>query len=271
MKHSNIVQFKVYGDYALFSDPVTRPGGEKFSYQIPTYEALKGIMMSVYWKPTIIWYIDKVRIMRQIQTECKGIRPINYCDGSNELSYYTYLKNVEYQVQAHFEWNPNRLELAKDRNENKHHNIAKRMIEKGGRRDIFLGTRECQGYVEPCVFGEGTGAYDDVPELSFGLMYHGITYADEAYSDLTQGRMTKRFWRPILRNGVIDFLIPNKENEEKFISIYLHKTGIKEFGSDKNNFIGLEEFDGCFGGDDLKCSNCELIRTSKCRKEGEEL
>lgn len=38
----------------FFSDPIMRVGGEKCSYQVPTYEALKGILMSVYWKPTII-------------------------------------------------------------------------------------------------------------------------------------------------------------------------------------------------------------------------
>ena len=38
----NTVTFQVSGDYALFSDPVTRVGGEKFSYPIPTYEAVKG-------------------------------------------------------------------------------------------------------------------------------------------------------------------------------------------------------------------------------------
>ena len=56
----NIVQFKVTGKYALFTDPLTKIGGEKFSYQIPTYESLKGILSSVYWKPTIVWTIDKV-------------------------------------------------------------------------------------------------------------------------------------------------------------------------------------------------------------------
>ena len=147
--HPNIVEFEVFGDYALFSDPVTRIGGEKSTYQIPTYEALKGILASVYWKPTIIWYIDKVRIMNSIQTEVRGIRTIKYTNEIKDLSYYTYLKDCRYQVQAHFEWNENRPELLADRNENKHHEIAKRMIRKGGRRDIFLGTRECQGYVEP--------------------------------------------------------------------------------------------------------------------------
>lgn len=32
----NQVEFKVYGKYALFTDPVTRMGGEKCSYHLPT-------------------------------------------------------------------------------------------------------------------------------------------------------------------------------------------------------------------------------------------
>ncbi len=68
-EHPNIVEFEVYGDYALFSDPLMRLGGEKCSYQVPTYEALKGILSSVYWKPTFIWRILDVRVMNPIQTE----------------------------------------------------------------------------------------------------------------------------------------------------------------------------------------------------------
>ena len=237
MQYPNLVEFEVTGDYGLFSDPLTRVGGEKCSYHIPTYEALKGILASVYWKPTIIWYIDAVRVMNRIRTEVKGIRPIKY-NGGNDLSYYTYLRDCRYQVRAHFEWNLNRPELAADRNENKHHCIARRMIEKGGRRDIFLGTRECQGYVEPCVFGEGTGAYDDLDELGFGLMYHGITYADEAYSADTMGKMTANFWYPVMKNGIITFPKPQE--------CPLHKTlgdmEIKPFGEVYDNFIGLREF-----------------------------
>ena len=236
MEHPNIVTFEVFGDYALFSDPVMRVGGEKASYQIPTYEALKGILHSIYWKPTIVWYIDKVRVMNPIQTEVKGIRPIKY-NGGNDLSFYTYLKDCRYQ--AHFEWNENRPELIGDRNENKHHNIAKRMIEKGGRRDIFLGARECQGYVEPCEFGSGKGAYDEMPELAFGLMYHGITYADEAYSDETKNRMTVRFWYPTMKKGVITFPRPEECTITKTVR---ENMAIKPFGEDLSNFIGLREF-----------------------------
>ena len=238
MGHPNIVEFAVYGDYGLFSDPITRVGGEKCSYQVPTYEALKGVISSVYWKPTFTWYIDKVRVMNQIQTEVKGIRALKYNGGGNDLSYYTYLKKCHYQVQAHFEWNYNRGELENDRNENKHHNIAKRMIERGGRRDIFLGTRECQAYVEPCRFGEGDGAYDNLTELSFGLMYHGITYPDEAYSDDTKDRMTVNFWNPVMKKGVIEFLRP----EQCLIHKPLHAMKMKSF-EDKRNFVGIKEFE----------------------------
>ena len=233
--HENRVEFEVSGAYALFSDPITRVNGEKCTYQIPTYEALKGILHSVYWKPTLIWLIDSVRVLNPIQMETKGMRPIKY-HGGNDLSYYTYLKDVRYQVRAHIVWNENRPELASDRNENKHHNVAKRMIQKGGRRDIFLGTRECQGYVVPCEFGAGPGYYDNIEQISFGNMYHGITYADEAYSEGTQGKMTVRFWTPVMKNGQIDFVKP----EACFATRTLHEMDIKPFG--KNSFMGLKEF-----------------------------
>lgn len=236
MEYPNIVEFSVYGELGLFSDPITRAGGEKCSYQVPTYEALKGIMSSIYWKPTLVWYIDRVRVMNQIQTEVKGVRTLKYNGKGNDLSYYTYLKNCHYQVQAHFEWNLNRDNLKDDRNENKHYKIAKRMIERGGRRDVFLGTRECQAYVEPCRFGKGEGAYDNLNELSFGLMYHGITYPDEAYSEETRGKMTVNFWNPIMKKGVIDFLRP----EECRIHKPLHNMEMKIFKENINFIIESE-------------------------------
>lgn len=237
MKYRNTVEFQVRGDYALFSDPVTRVGGEKCSYHIPSYEAVKGILHSVYWKPTLIWIVDGVRVMKPVLTETKGIRPIVY-NGGNELSYYTYLKDVLYQVRAHFEWNENRTELVKDRDENKHHNIAKRMIERGGRRDIFLGVRECQGYVEPCEFGQGEGYYDQMEgEVAYGFMYHGITYADEAVLPEDQGQMTVRFWRPrMTKGGIIEFIRPEQCTDKR----HIRSMSVKSFG--EGQFSGLSEF-----------------------------
>jgi CRISPR-associated protein Cas5d len=237
----NIVTFKVSGKYALFTDPLTKIGGEKCSYQIPTYEALKGILSSVYWKPTIVWIIDKVRVMKAIRTETRNARPLNYGgvypsaqesgkkqEPFNSLAIYTYLADVEYQVQAYFEWNMHRVDMTKDRIENKHYFVAKRMIERGGRRDIFLGTRECQGYVEPCGFGEEAGFYDTYGELGFDLMFHGFDYPDE----IDKKEFYSRFWRPKMINGVVTFLRPEECTIRKLVRPMKEKAPIS---------IGLEE------------------------------
>ncbi len=230
-KHRNTVEFQVSGGYALFADVLTRPGGEKFTYMIPTYEALKGILHSIYWKPTIEWKIDAVRIINTIRTVRKGALPMVYGSG-HDRAYYTYLDDVCYQVRAHFEWNTNRPDLTDDRNEHKHYSIAKRMIERGGRRDVFLGARECQAYIEPCVFGSGKGAYDNTGDIPYGLMYHGITYADEAINEDDKGWMTVRFWSPVMKNGIIEFLPP----EDCTIKRHIKKMEIKPFGKKYNNF-----------------------------------
>lgn len=202
----NQVAYCVNGPYALFTDPLSKAGGEKLSYQIPSYQALIGITESIYWKPTIAYVIDEVRVMKPIQMESKGIRPMDYNNSAKaDLASYTYLKDVCYQVKVHFIFNENRPDLKADRNENKHYQILKRSIKAGGRRDIFLGTRECQAYVEPCEFGSGTGYYDDyVGEYHFGTMVHGLNYPDET----GKNELAVRLWQPVMQKGIIKFLTP---------------------------------------------------------------
>ncbi len=231
MQYANQVSFLVYGRYALFSDPVTRVGGEKATYQIPTYQALKGIMESVYWKPTITWVIDRVRILHPILTESKHIRPINFSGPGNTLSIYSYLSEPAYQVEAHFIFNEHRPEFAHDRNENKHFQIAKRMIARGGRRDIFLGTRECQAYVEPCRFGAGEGYYDNMGRMTFGLMFHGFDYPDETGRDM----LGVRFWRPVMDKGIVVF--PKPEDCDRSLCRDIRPMRKKAF----HDFSGLNE------------------------------
>lgn len=214
----NSIEFRLWGRYALFTDPLTKIGGEKCSYHIPTYEALKGVCKSIYWKPTIIWIIDAVRVMRRVQTQTKGTKLHKFETDTPDLSIYTFLtgekesceKGVEYQVRAHFEMNRCHRDLVNDRIDGKHFAIAKRMLERGGRQDIFLGTRDCQGYVEPCTFGEGIGAYDNDKEVSYSLMFHGFDYPDETGNN----ELVARFWRPVMKNGIIEFIHPDKCPEE---------------------------------------------------------
>jgi len=242
----NSIEFRVWGRYAMFTDPLTRVGGEKCSYHIPTYEALKGIVKSIYWKPTLIWVIDTVRVMKRIRTQTKGTKPINFGgvypadrdpgrkqEPFNSLAIYTFLTGdadplpgVEYQVRAHFEWNRYRPELAQDRNDGKHFQMALRSLERGGRQDIFLGTRDCQGYVEPCKFGFATGAYDKDGKFDYGLTFHSFDYPDET----GVSKLGANFWRPTMADGVIHFPRPERCPVKKEI----REMTSKRFGLDQN-------------------------------------
>ena len=220
-KQRRSIEFEVSGRYALFTDPLSKVGGEKCSYHVPTYEALKGIAKSIYWKPTLIWVIDEVRVMKRIRTQTKGVKPLDL-SGGNSLAIYTFLADVQYQVRAHFEWNEHRPELTDDRIEAKHHAIAQRMVERGGRQDIFLGTRDCQGYVQACEFGAGAGELDDAGELAFGVMFHGFDYPDETGGT----ELHARFWRPTMVNGVIRFARPQDCTERRLV----RSMSVKAFG-----------------------------------------
>ena len=244
MKKDNIIRYRLWGRKALFSDPINRVGGEKFSYQVPTYQALVGITESIYWKPTFKWKILSCQVINPIQTITQAVKPLPMSKGKdNELSYYTYLKDVEYIVEAKMEWNENRKDLRYDRNENKHYFMAKRALEKGGRRDVFLGTRECQGYVEPCNHSQSY--YKDIDEMSFGLQFHSFIYPDQANIQEEENALTSLFWHSQMNKGVIKF----PPQEECVIRKIIRPMGKKEF-IEGQNFTTIEDMEECYDMDE---------------------
>ena len=229
--------YRLYGDYALFTDPVTKGGGEKYTYQIPTYQALKGITEQIYWKPSLVYYIDSVKVRKKIQTETKGIRtPLK--NGKNDLNYYTYLRDVEYLVQFHFEWNKKRPELEQDWNEIKHEQIILRSLSKGGRRDIFLGTRECVGYVERLreeQFQSASTFYDGT-KISFGIMFHSFIYPDEVIGKSDEHALISSFTDIKMDNGQVVFCRP----EDCQIHHILRNYSFKPFNQENVKFVEEE-------------------------------
>lgn len=236
MKRSSLFSYRISGRRALFSDPVNRVGGEKMTYHLPTYQALKGITESIYWKPSFIWFVHRVRVMKQIQTESVGVRPIRYNSNSNDLAFYTYLKDVQYKVEVYFEWNENREKLKSDWNQKKHEEIFARALAKGGRRDIFLGARECQAYVEPCCFEEESGDYDEIERLDFGVQFHSFIYPDEqeGVQNSLVSPIQVNLWKPVLTNGVLVFPRP----DECEINRELSGRAIKRFVPGENYCLG---------------------------------
>ena len=83
----NVVTLEVAGRTALFADPTTSCGGEKVTMEIPSYSALIGFMSSIFWKPAIVWHIDKVRVMNPIIAAAEGKR-LPGLDGSIDLANY---------------------------------------------------------------------------------------------------------------------------------------------------------------------------------------
>lgn len=206
---------RIFGDSALFTDPSTKAGGEKFTYSVPTYEALRGIIDACYWKPTISNIIDECKIMNPIRTQTKGVLlPLN--NGSQDRYYYTYLTDVCYEVKFHFIWNEDRPDLLCDRDEKKHTQILLRSLDRGGRRDIFLGARECIGYIERLSasdFEKANTAYEN-QQLDFGIQFHSFNYPGLEKIKSEAGKKEKteplisNFTRTRMVNGRIHFVRP---------------------------------------------------------------
>lgn len=222
MIYPNTIELEIYGSHAMFTDPEQKQQGRLCSLPVPTYEAVKGILCSIYWKPTFIWIPDELRVMNRISREKYPVK-LRQRSGIF-ITEKERLINVRYQIRAHFIWNENRPELAGDRDETKHFRIALRSLSKGGRRSVYLGTADCCGYVRSAHFGSGKGFYDGC-DRDFGEMYHGISYPDECSSDEARQGIFLRKWSCVMENGIIRYSPPEDCRSES-----LRPAGVKRFG-----------------------------------------
>lgn len=229
MFQSKPFYMKVYGDYALFTDPMSKGGGEKFTYQVPTYQALKGIVEASYWKPSIYYVIDEVKVLNPVKMETRGVLlPLGTSDSktgipNKDLSYFTYLKDVAYAIKFYFEWNEQFPDMKADWDEKKHEQIILRSMSRGGRRDIFLGTRECIGYVQRLRESDYEALQPvKTGDVSYGIMFHSFVYPGFANQDTreprqkgvtqsyTDGHLYSNFTSIFMRDGVIKFIRPEE-------------------------------------------------------------
>lgn len=210
MEFANQIELEIVGDYALFSDPLVSISGEKLSYPVPTREALKGILKAVYWKPSIIWFPDEVRVMNPISYANTGVRGLRWNSDVCSISEHTVLANVRYRLRAHFEWNENRTEFAADRNEHRHYFGAKRMLQRGGAMPAFLGVKRYPAEITPCDFSADSGFYDNDGSRDFGFMHCGFIYPDEGFDALTRSGLSASYFRCVMEDGIIRFPRPEE-------------------------------------------------------------
>lgn len=200
------VTFRVKGNLAVFTDPTSARntiGTDRRTYPVPTQEALRGITEAIYWSPTIRWHVSRVRVMKPIQTASYGV--LKHGTTKDDIFTWIVLCDVEYEVEAWFEWNKDRPDLKKDRIAAKHIAQFYRALAHGGRRDVFLGAKQFGGFVDGCEFGEAPGAYDGTGEISFGLMFHSFVYDNSPETVHLNKALEERFAPVIMENGVITF------------------------------------------------------------------
>ena len=199
----NKVEYILEAKYALFSNPLLSIGGEKCSYQVPTYEAILRITENIYWKPTFKWIIDSVTVLNPIDYETKAMKTRTKMDmKDNDLAYYTFLKNVKYLIKAHFEWNENFPQFKEDREVKKHKEIFERSLKKGGRLRIFAGISECPAYVYP-ITKISESYYNSIDIYPIGYMYHSKGYPNENKDG--EEKMFVYLSNILMKKGVINY------------------------------------------------------------------
>jgi CRISPR-associated protein Cas5d len=160
------ITIRVGSEYALFTRPEMKV--ERVSYDVITPSAARGIIEAIYWKPAILWVIDKIHVLREIEftnirrnevsDKASTDKALQIIKGADEPFYLAatdkrqqrasmVLKDVDYIIQAHFEIVPEKA--GPDDTEEKHYNIILRRMRKG---QYFsppcLGTREFGAKVE---------------------------------------------------------------------------------------------------------------------------
>ena len=200
------IKLRVWGDYALFTRPEMKV--ERVSYDVMTPSAARGILDAIYWKPAIRWVIDRIYVLKPLQFENIRRNEVGkralidgaVMAGNKESCIYAddpktrrqrasmVLRNVEYVIGAHFEFTSEN-----DRNEGKHLDMFKRRVKKGqcfhrpyfGCREFPVSFEWCEHVPESPLEGE----------CDLGFMLHDIDFEHD---------MAPRFFRAIMRNGMID-------------------------------------------------------------------
>lgn len=208
------IKVRVKGDYALFTRPEMKV--ERVSYDVPTPSAVRGILESIYWKPAIIWIIDKIHVLNPIQVT--NIRRNEVSDkvststaksimSGNEKPFYLdvlssrqqraslVLKDVDYIIGAHFEILPDKA--GEDDTPEKHYNMILRRLRKGQHyHQPCLGTREFPANVE--LFEDGALPKSQLTGIQdLGWMLYEMDFTDP-------DNITPIFFRATMVDGVID-------------------------------------------------------------------
>lgn len=208
------VRVKVWGDYALFSRPELRV--ERYSYDVMTPSAARGMLEAIYWHPGMRWVIDKIYVRKPIQfTSVRRNEVKSKISNNNVLSIYNgakkelylntkaeivqrasmILKDVEYCIEAHFEMTENANDTD---NPGKFKDIIMRRLKRGEcYHQPYFGCREFPAHF--CLWEQEDiqTAYDPEDSKDFGLMLYDMDFSNP-------DDIRPMFFRAVMRGGILD-------------------------------------------------------------------
>ena len=195
-------KLQLWGRYACFTRPELK--SERYSYEIPTYSALRNIIQSIYWKPEIEIEIKSCAVLNPIKKvsvrtnnikskvvygSAKQGKTIDMESDRTQRNAII-LKDVAYLVRFSIQAKPEDQASI-----HKHLDIMGRRIRKGQCfQQPYFGCREYIAH-----FSEPTGDETPIQEsIPFGLMLHDFDWSDPA-------KPKPIFKNIVMRNGVIDY------------------------------------------------------------------
>lgn len=206
--------FEFWGARACFTRPELK--AERYSYDVPTPSAVRGMISAIYWHPSIEWKIDKIYVLNPIRDEnikrnelkgklsadivLKALNTNKISDISMSVDATTIMQrtsrilcDVHYVVEAHFIFTS---AASSEDTSGKVISIVQRRLEKGQCFNTpYLGCREFSA-----SFGEWPRD-KQIPAIGesrdFGLMLYDLDYSDPS-------NIMPIYYHSVMVNGVID-------------------------------------------------------------------
>lgn len=205
---------EVWGPYALFTRPEFKV--ERFTYDVMTPSAARGIVEAVYWHPGIRYVIDAIDVLNPIRFQSikrnevalkasgsdvrtamrDGTRPLPTLNPAAKRQQHTaiVLCDVRYVIEFHFELDEAHPEQTPEKTAAI---IGNRMRKGKCYCQPYLGCREFSAFFrewpgdKPVV-----GAYNGTGERDFGFMVYDLDYEADPIAPL--------IFRAVMVDGRID-------------------------------------------------------------------
>ena len=204
-----LYRVRVRGELACFTRPEFKT--ERFSYEVITPSAARGVFEAILWKPAIQWHVRRILLLsppRFVQVKRNEVNtrasvrnvhqsahtgiPLDYFADEDRAQRNTLaLRDVDYAIEAEFRMTSR---CGSDDNPRKFDEMFRRRLEKGQfYMQPYLGCREFPAWVSPYT-GDPPPLATETRDL--GYMLHDIRYG--------AAKTEPVFFRAHIDRGVID-------------------------------------------------------------------